>query len=293
LRSWWPLLLVALLAMLPLFGVGGYLLHAISSACLLFVFVASWDLFSGLVAKASFGHSFFIGGAGFVGALLVQRGGLTPWTALGLASIAAALMGALVGWLACRFRGPAFALVTMAVQLALFQAVFGFGDLLGGEEGIVGVERLGGERLCFWTVLTSAAVVGLTRRLIARSHAGLVARSIGQDELLASSLGVRSMSRQVALFATSAGFAGLGGALYALTQGQVNAELAGGALSVQVVLLGMIGGGGPGPVVAVGGYSLLRELLAGLVPGHRVVLACLLVAALAVFPRGMFARRER
>jgi hypothetical protein len=43
----------------------------------------------------------------------------------------------------------------------------------------------------------------------------------------------------------------------------------------------------------VGGYSVLRELLAGVVPGHRLVLACILVAAVAFFPRGLFSRSSR
>lgn len=270
---------------------GHYVLETLLTLNLYLVFVLSYDLFCGPTRETNFGHSFFIGGAAYLSGWLHLALGLPVWAA-GLAALAAAgAAGAGIGWVADRFRGPSFALATMGFQLMLFQAVFLFPQVFGAEEGLVGLEPVASS----WigrhaVVLGAAAAVALVRGLLHRSRAGLLLTAVGEDEVLAKSSGVRSRRLKVAVFALSAGLGGLGGILYAHTQGQVNAELVGSALSVHIVLLALVGGARTGPAAAVIVFFLLQRLMAGVVPMQAVVYAVLLLVAVLLFPRGIVPR---
>lgn len=270
---------------------GRYVAETILTLNLYLVFVLSWDLFCGPTREANFGHSFFIGGAAYFTGWLHVAQGLPVWASALAALAAAGALGAGIGWVADRFRGPSFALATMAVQLILFQAVFLFPSVFGAEEGIVGLDPVARS----WVgrhvvVLSAAAAVAGIRWMLHRSRAGLVLIAIGEDEVLAKSSGVRSHRLKIAVFALSAGLGGLGGVLYAHTQGQVNSEIVGSALSVHIVLLGLLGGARTGPAAAVVLFLLLQRLLAEVVPMQAVVYTLLLLGAVIMFPRGIVPR---
>lgn len=278
-------------AVAPLAFEGRYVLETLLALNLQLVFVLSWDIFCGPTRETNFGHSFFIGGAAYASGLLHLGLGLPVW-ASGLAALAtAAAVGAGIGWIADRFRGPSFALATMGFQLMLFQAVFLFPGVFGAEEGLIGLTPIADS----WTgrhlfVVGAAAGVALVRHLLLQSRAGLLLTAVGEDEVLARSSGVRSRRLKVAFFALSAALGGLGGILYAHTQGQVNSELVGSGLAVQIVLLGLVGGARTGPAAAVILFFLLQRLMAGVIPMQAVVYAALLLVAVLLFPRGIVPR---
>lgn len=268
-----------------------YLLETLLTLNLYLVFVLSWDVFCGPTREANFGHTFFIGGAAYSSGLLHLGLGLPIW-ASGLASLVVVLaVGAGIGWIADRVRGPSFALATMGFQLMLFQAVFLFPGIFGAEEGLIGLPPVAES----WTgrhlvVVGAAAGVALVRHFLLHSRAGLLLTAVGEDEELARSSGVRSRRLKVAVFALSATLGGVGGILYAHTQGQVNSELVGSGLAVQIVLLGLVGGARTGPAAAVILFFLLQRLMAGVVPMQAVVYAVLLLMAVLLFPRGIVPR---
>ncbi len=286
----WPTAYFAAAALAPALWSDPYVAETLLSLNLSFIYVLSWDLFCGPTRETNFGHSFFIGGAGYLTALLHTAWGLPPWTSGLLGVSAAAAAGAAIAWVADRFRGPSFALATMGFQLMLFQAVFLF-PVFGGEEGIVGVSPFIPSRQGrYYLVLAAAGGVTLLRARLQRARAGLLLTAIGEDEELARSSGVRSRRLKVAVFALSAGLGGLGGVLYAHTQGQVNAELASSGLSTHIVLLGLVGGARSGPALAVLVFFLLQRAMAGVVPGEGVVYAASLLAAVLFFPAGIVPR---
>ncbi len=290
LELWLPLYFAAV-ATLPLFRPGAYLLESALSLNLLLVFVLSWDVFCGPSRETNFGHSFFIGGGAYLSAWLQVERGASPWLCALVALLACTGAGVGLGWVADRFRGPSFALATMAFQLMLFQAVFLFPAVFGAEEGISGVAPFVRSRLgSYYLVAAAAASVALLRGLLLRSRLGLLLTAAGEDEELARSSGLRTRRLKVAVFSLSAALGGLGGLLYAHTQSQVNAELVSSGLSVQIVLLGLIGGAGTGPAASVVGFFLLRQAMAGVVPGEGVVYGIALLAAVVLFPGGLVAR---
>lgn len=286
LRSWMPVYFAGA-ALVPLLG-GSYLMETLLSLHLYLIFVLSWDLFCGPTRETNFGHTFFVGGAGYLSAWLQTQKALSPWICTLVALTAATAAGVFLGWIAHRAQGPTFALVTMSFQLMLYQAVFLFTDVFGGEEGILEIEPLvasGSGR--FYLVLTAAAAVAALRSVLRESRWGLLLEALGQDEELARSSGVRTMRLKVAAFGLSAVLGALGGVLYAHTQGQINAEMVGSALAVQVVLLALVGGRRSGPAFIVLTFFLLQRLMSGVVPAAGAFYALILLTAVLIFPRGL------
>jgi len=284
---WLPLYFV-LLCILPWAVPSAYLVETITALNLQLVFVLSWDLFCGPTRETNFGHTFFIGGAAYTSALLTVVYGWDPRLSAAVALLVTAGVGAAVGWIAARCRGPSFALLTMGLQLMFFQALFLFPGVFGAEEGIIGIAPWTEPSLAdFFIVLTGAASVALIHWALHRSTIGLQLTAVGDDEELARSSGVNARRLKVGAFTLSAILGGFGGVLYAHTQSQVNAELAGSGLAVQIVLLGLVGGVRTGPALAVVLFFLLRRSMAGVVSAEGLVYAAVLVAAAVLFPRGI------
>jgi len=290
-RLWLPAYFVVAVAV-PLAG-SRYLVELVLSLNLYLIFVLSWDLFCGPLRETNFGHSLFIGGAAYLSAWLSAHQVMSPlWSVLAALGVVA-LVGGGVGWVAARFRGPSFALATMALQLMMFQAVFLFPGIFGAEEGILGVPPLVANPTWAYLLITAAAagVAGL-RAYLHRSNVGLSATALGDDEDLARSCGISATALKVGLFTISVVLGGLGGVLYAHTQGQVNSELVSSSLSVQIVLLGLVGGARSGPAASVLLFFLLQRALSGVVPAAALVYGLFLVTALMLFPQGLLARDD-
>ncbi len=77
--------------------------------CHYYVMLAcSWDLLTGFTGNVNFGHAFFVGGAGFAGALLNKHLGLGPWLTLPAGAFLAGLCGLIVGVLYSEASGTLF-----------------------------------------------------------------------------------------------------------------------------------------------------------------------------------------
>src|SRR5437899_2144260 len=76
----------------------------------------AWNSLGGYAGQLSAGHAAFVGIGAYVTAVLSLRLGLTPWIGMFVGAAAAALLGAIIGYLGFRFglRGFYFVLLTVA-----------------------------------------------------------------------------------------------------------------------------------------------------------------------------------
>jgi branched-chain amino acid transport system permease protein len=288
--------LAATLAAIGAVSSGAYALDVAAAACLTALYVVSWVVFCGPSKEVGFGHALFIGAAGYGSALAQTRWGWSPWAALVLGPVIGALVGALVGVATFRHRGLYFSMITMALQVTFYRALFLQSPLLGGEEGIVGVgavatTRMGVLLLCAGALLLVLAAASA----FLRSRAGLALAATGQNEELARSLGVDVPRARLLGLAASGALAGLGGALYVSTHGQANAELAGEALSIRIVLLGLLGGmwSVRGAVTAAVTMEFVDLLLARAVVHQSLASTAVLLALVVAVRGGLLAERPR
>jgi branched-chain amino acid transport system permease protein len=268
----------------------------VAAACITAILVISWTVFCGPTREINFGNAFFTGGAAYLAALAQTRLGLGPVASLLLGVAGGALLGVAVATLTIRHRALFFSMVTMALQLALYRALFFMSSLFGGEEGIVGLRAVGTSRGAIYATAGSACVLvawGASRFL--RSSRGLLLGACGQNETLARSLGVPVGRLRLLGLALAGAAAGLGGALYALTQGQASAELASEEASIHVLLLGMIGGlwSLPGALLATFALQGVQAALFRAVTQDALLFTALLLGLVLAFPRGLVPLRPR
>jgi branched-chain amino acid transport system permease protein len=288
--------LAVVLATVGLVAPTSFLTDLVGAACVTGIFVLSWIVFCGPTRELSFGHSLFVGVAGYLGALLQVRLGWNPWAALGAGALAGMALGSGVALLTFRHRGLYFSMVTMALQLAFYRLLFLGSSWLGGEEGIFGVRSLVGSRMGLYAISATALVaLCLVAGWFLRSRTGLLLGATGQDEPLAFSLGVDLPCLRLRGLALSGAMAGLGGALYVLTQGQANAELASDLISVRILLLSVAGGlwSVPGGLVSTFASQGLQAFLFGRVRYDAVIYTGLLLGVVLAFPRGLVPLRPR
>lgn len=212
------------------------------------------------------------------GASFVAWGDLLFFVALIAGGLLAAACGYIVGLPSLRLRGDYLAIVTLGfgeiVRVLLTQTtdslydaaeiaatpVWKFPLFIGGSLGFTGLPFYSS---LFWTALAAAATVLVAFRL-KTSSTGRAFLAIREDEVAAEAMGVHTTRYKVRAFVIAAFFAGIGGGLFAHTNGvQLNPAELGFMKSFDIIIMVVLGGLGSisGASVAAMILTLLPELL--------------------------------
>ena len=259
--------------------------------CHYYVMLAcSWDLLTGFTGNVNFGHAFFIGGAGFAGALLNKHLGWGPWMTLPAGALMAGTCGLIVGSFTLRLRGPYFAAVTFCFAALLYKWIMIRHEIFGGEEGLSGLDWLTPSPLGNYylsAILMLGTVVGLY--LLSRSSFGLALRSIGQNELTSQGSGIDTTRYKITAFMISASIAGLAGAMYGHAQMHVGPEMAHDSLSSLVLMMAVVGGMGSivGPVIGAYLLTLVNESLRFMGELRLLIYSGAVVLVILFAPKGI------
>ncbi|OLF18547.1 branched-chain amino acid ABC transporter permease [Actinophytocola xanthii] len=271
-------------------------------------------LLMGFAGQISLGQaSFYAIGAYTAGLLTVN--GVPPLLGLAAAPVLAAGFAAVVGIGLLRLRGHYLAFATLAMQLILL-SVLAQSEWAGGAIGLQGIPRLsvGGIELdedVHYAYLVLAGLTGtlLVARNLVASRVGRGLRALATSEVAAGASGVPVGRYRLGVFALSAAFAGLAGGIYAFYLGYLGPGSFPVLLSVEYVVMAVVGGLGTvsGGVVGAVAIVLLVQVLndIGTRPGmpsyapsvlSYAVYGLLLVIAVLYLPRGLvpaLSRRDR
>jgi branched-chain amino acid transport system permease protein len=256
----------------------------------------------GNVNQISVGQAGFFGIGAYSVAYFTAILGWAFWPAALLGVALAALCGVAVGFIALRFRGHYLAMATLAFGL-MAVGIFHEWSALGGAGGIANIPyaRLGPISLSgyagywfAWIVALAVAVVSLN---VLRGRTGRAFETIRNDELAAEMVGVPTRRYKVVAFAYAGALAGLAGALYASVLGIVVPDAVGIALSVDFLLMVVLGGSG-GVCGALLGAALIGFLD---IAGHQyanwreVAYGALVIGVVIATPSGLMGlvRRAR
>ncbi|MFD4604676.1 ABC transporter permease [Streptomyces sp. NPDC058464] len=229
--------------------------------------------------------------------------------ALPVAVLVAAAVGALVALPALRLSGIYLALGTVAFATVLDRWIFTLPafDLLGvhialfdqGSVSVTGPDLFGlhltspAELLVLAAVCLAVTSVGVAALRRGRHGRRLIA--LRDSEAAYATLGGRLLVAKVAVFALSAGIAGLGGALYGMQLQTVTADRFNLVAGLPVFLIAVVGGlGSVGTGLFTGlAYVVPTQLLGGLGPWAQNLSALLIALAgmgFAHSPGGVIAR---
>ena len=277
-------------------ALGIYPVFAMQLMCFA-MFACAFNLLLGFSGMLSFGHAAYFGFASYVTSWLIMAHRWNTVESIVTATVAAGLLGLVIGAIAIRRQGIYFAMITLALgQLVYFvclQAPF-----TGGENGIQGVPRgslLGLVSLrpdvhMYYFVLAIFVAVFLFIRRIVHSPYGYVLKAIRENEPRAISLGYHVDRYKLLAFVLSATIAGLAGSLKAMTLGLSTLSDVNAGNSGEVILMTLLGGTGTffGPVLGAGIVISLQQYLSGAVGDWvTAIIGAIFVACVLLFRRGI------
>ncbi len=307
------LVLLALLLVLgitaPLYT-GDYLLTV-----LIVIFYAAytgqaWNIMMGYAGQLSLGHALYVGLGAYTAAALYVHFGVGPWIGLLVAVPVAGLAGAIIGFLAFRFRvgGVYFAILTIA--FAEFARV-GFDHLswTGASAGLFlpvkqyahnNLWLLRGHPVMFYYILLAATVLAFIGcRMLLQSRVGYFWLAIREDEEAARSVGIDTFRYKMIAVVISAGMTAFAGVIFAFYYNNLFPEQVFHiSQSIEIILGPIVGGVGTlfGPIlgafVLTGLAETLTRVLSAIgvdLPGAKQVFygICLLLVIIAL-PEGVW-----
>lgn len=281
-------LVFAGLALVPLWIDNDYYLSLLISMVMYSVLATAWALFSGPTRYVSLATVAFFGMGAYVTAVF---GETMPWAAvLALAAAVGLVLALVVGLSTLRLSGVyfvifSFGLAELVKQLVTWWEVNITQDL--GRYVFVDITQLD----IYWQLLALLALVLGLRALINRSRLGLALRVIGEDESVATHVGINTTHAKVLLFAISAVFMTVAGAIMAPRWTYLDPSIAfAPAISFQTLIMALLGGAGAllGPILGAVPLVLLFEYLGANFPNHFSILLGLVFIVIVYFiPQGI------
>jgi len=223
--------------------------------------------------------------------------------------VAAAAVATVVGVPLLLLRGHHLAFATLAFHLISLSLISEL-SITGGDVGLQGIPRLSLAGFTLTSVRSYAYLSGaalllvvLVARNILASRPGRALRALSSSEVAAASSGVAVGQYKLAVFALSAGFAGLAGGVYAFYVGYLAPGSFPVMLSIEYIVMAAVGGLGKVSGALTGSilvflfaHALSRVgTLSGMPSTAPIILsyavyAVLLISAVLFLPDGVLGR---
>jgi branched-chain amino acid transport system permease protein len=299
-RPWQPLSaqarlmslgVLVLAAALPLLG-SNYALIVGAEIAIFVIFAVSLHFLMSVGGMASFGHAAYFGLGAYGVAFLAKLAGL-PMIACLLLGPLLGLFGAIIfGWFSVQLSGVYFAMLTLAFAQIVWSIAFQWVEVTGGDNGILGVwpaALVATPARFYWLSLAITAISVVILRVLVFSPFGYALRATRDSGLRSEAVGINSKRVQWTAFVIAGTFAALAGALFAYLKGSVFPDNAGIALSVDSLVMVLLGGVETvsGAVVGAIVYKALSIWLVSYTELSKLVMGAIIVLIVVAFPKGI------
>lgn len=257
--------LVALVWIAP-HHVSDFHARELASVGVYFIALLGLAILTGYSGQISLGNGAFMAVGGYTTAILsVDHGVRDVWT-IPIAGVVAGIAGLLVGIPAVRLSGVYLALVTFGIAVAFPQLLKKYTHFTGGTTGKIltlpkaelGVHTTPNRWLYYlsWAI---ALVLLVAAWALVRGKAGRTMQAVRDSEVAAVSSGINVALVKTLAFGISAFYAGIAGALYAMSVFYVNPDTFPILLSIWL-LVGLAAGGVGSLAGLIGGAALVYYL---------------------------------
>lgn len=292
-RAYWPLLFV-LLCGVP-YLTDGYSQYIVNLVLVYVVVAIGLNFIIGYAGLFAFSNAAFMALGAYFTVLLASRLGVHYFLALPIAGLATGLVGCAVGVPALRVSGLYLAMVTMAFGELVQWTLIHWKSVSGGVDGLtVRAPVLLGmsfrsDGAVFYAGLVVTFVMILLARAILASGLGRAFVAVRESEILARCNGIDVAFVKTAAFGLSAFYAGIGGALMALTLHYISPGGFGIGQTILHFCIIVIGGIGSlaGSIIGALLLTALPELLRETQSLQEIAYGVLLVVFMIFAPRGI------
>jgi branched-chain amino acid transport system permease protein len=287
---------LVLVALLVPFLFGPYRVGQFTLVLIYAIAVLGLNLLVGYNGQISLGHGAFFALGGYTAALLIEKADVPYLATLPAAGALCFVAGFLFGVPALRLRGLYLALVTLGLAIATPQLIKRFDGLTEGTQGLTVTQptapswsSLADDQFLYLLTLAVAALMFLLAWTLTRGALGRAIKAVRDGEVPASTLGVDLAATKTRVFALSAAYAGVAGALYVLEIGFAAPEAF--TLAISFAFLAAIVVGGLGTITG----ALFGALFIEFVPVYAsdvndaltgVIYGGVLIAFMWVLPEG-------
>lgn len=287
-------LVVALAVALP-WTAGPFWVALVTQMFIFGLLALSVDLLLGHAGLFSLCHAAFFSVAAYTTAILQVRYGVSTALAAPAGVLAGTALGMVFG-LSVRTRGVYFILITIALGYVVWGVAYRWSSFTGGDNGVTNVPRpaIGGYVLesmtsYYYFMLVVVLLSLAAYRVLVSSPFGLTLRGIKTSESRMTSVGFRPNRHLYAAFVLSAAIASFAGVLYVYYNRFVNPVSASFPISVEVVLMAIVGGSGSivGPILGSGVVLALRNWVSSFFELHSAVMGLVFIAVVLWAPNGI------
>ena len=250
--------------------------------------------------QVSFGNAMFACLAGYGATFAARAWHLDALLLIVIGTLLAAAAGAIVGLFMVRYRGIFFGMLNLAFSMMLFAVLGKFGAVTGGTDGLrfdrptfgfVHLERDGFETALLGVALLLALAAGWIVQRYFASVDGKALAAIKTNETRLEYLGISAKRVFWGGYVLAAALCGLGGTLFALTQGLVTPEMGYWVRSGELVFVAILGGSSHAVGAFIGAFvfEFMKLYAAALLTGTwQLVLGLILIVMVFVAPSGIF-----
>lgn len=259
----------------------------------------SVDLLLGYTGLLSLGQAMYFGLGAYVSAVLLKDYGAGFWGALAGSLVLATPLGLIAGFAAIRSRGVYFILITFGFAQVASKLVYNTREL-GGSDGMVGVPLisagfgplqvdLSDPMSFFLLAIGFIAVLYLLLAYLMNTPFGRTLVAIRYNEHRVRFLGFDPWRYKLAAYVIAANVAAVSGALYPMLRGFVSPELLFFEMSVNAVIMVILGGVGTliGPMFGSAILVALQTVIGSWTEHHHIIVGLLFMLAVIFMPAGL------
>ncbi len=261
------------------------------------LFALSLDLVMGYAGVVSMGHAVFFGIGAYAAGLISLAGHHEPITGAVFAGLAAALFALIVGPVIMKLSGLPQIMVTLALNVILYEAGNKAVAITGGDDGLRGITLDPLFGLFKWTVFGQTSylyalgwlfVLFLVVRCLVSSPFGVSLQGLRENTERMRFVGTPVQRQLVVVYVISGFIAGIAGAVSAQTIKFVGLEAISVERSIDGLVMLVLGGVGRlyGALIGAPVYMLVHQVASEWNPFHWMFVIGGLLIVVVMFARG-------
>lgn len=294
-------LLIVLLLLAP-FLISRYDLRVLISVGIVTVSLLGFNILLGFSGQFILMQAGFFGLGGYCSALLAKNLHWNVWLAMLAAVLLVSLFGLLVGFVMCRWKGHYVALVSIGLNVIIFELILNLRGITMGGQGLRGIPQpypinffdiytfdFSEPRAWYFVVVTTVIISLILCVRIRRSEMGRALFAVRDDEVAAGSMGINVFKLKVIGFALSAPFGAAAGSIYAHYMGSIVPYMAEVTETFFMLVMMIIGGLGrvPGMIIGAAIAKALPEYLRFVEQYRQIIFGLFLLVILFFAPQGV------
>jgi len=288
------LVLICGLLLLPVLVPGMYWQRVVSIVCIYALLALSFDFLAYHLGLVCLGGAFFLGTGGYITAVLNTAFGLPPVLSIPIAAIAGGVICTFLLLPCIPLRGVYFAIVTLMYPLFFDRLIVAL-DVLGGTDGIMGIESFPGSQAQYYVPILLVLVCLFGMRRLVNTDMGLMFRAVRDNDQAVRASGINiNIYKAIGVFIASA-MGSLSGACLVHIYMWAGISLFALDFSILPIAATVIGGSGTlvGPVLGCFILVPISELLRAFGTLRIVFYALILVAFIVVRSEGLMVYAQR